>query len=70
MLTGKIVRVPGNSRDMSVADGSTVGQVLQQAGMSPTSNEEVRLNAVVTSLNTVVTDGFRIMLTQGAKGNK
>jgi hypothetical protein len=70
MISGKVVRVPGAHTDITVPDGSTIADVLQQWGQSPSANEEIRLNAIVTPVTTVLQDGFRIMLTQGAKGNK
>ena len=69
MISGKVVRVPGASKDVTLNDGATVADALTAAELTPSSNEEVRLNAIVSTTDATLTDGFRIMLVQGAKGN-
>lgn len=68
MLNGKVIRVPGEVQDVSVNEGSTLGDALRAANLSPTSNEEIRLNTIVSTTDAPLSEGFRIMLVQSAKG--
>jgi len=69
MINVKVVKVPGNATDQTLNDGATAADALRVAGLSRASNEELRINGQVQADTTVLRDGDRVMLVQGAKGN-
>lgn len=69
MITVKVCRVPGGNQEVTLHDGATVGDALRAANLSRQSGEKVVLNAQDTTDDTVVHNGDRVMLVQGAKGN-
>lgn len=65
----KVIRVPGAVKDVALNQGATVADALAAADMSVDSGEKVSLNGVDVPTSTAVTDGSRIVIAKGAKGN-
>jgi sulfur carrier protein ThiS len=60
--------MPGKIDDFNVPEGTTVGAVLQQAGLDA-NGFEIRLDGQDTTTDTVVRDGQTILLVRKVKGN-
>jgi uncharacterized Zn ribbon protein len=69
MITIKVIRVPGAVVDVALEDGATVENALSAAGTSLQSGEKVTVNGSDASLGTVLSDGDKVILAKGAKGN-
>lgn len=65
----KVVRVPGAVKDVVLETGATVNDALAAAGVSLDSNESVVVNGQATSGTAPISDGSRILVAKGAKGN-
>ena len=63
----KIVRMPGEVKEIAVDGGASVGQALEIAEMSASSSEKITVNGSVATLSTCLSDGDRIVLARDAK---
>lgn len=69
MLTVKIARVPGTVSEVTLEDGTDVATALQVAGMELTSGILLQVNGREANVGDILTDGARVTLAKGAKGN-
>lgn len=69
MINIRIARVPGTVQELALEDGATVADALRQAGMSVQTGEALKVNISDATTGQVLSDGDRIMLVKGAKGN-
>lgn len=60
--------IPGVINDFGVADNSTVADVLRSTGIDADGGT-VTLNGIPCSLQEVVSEGARVVVTRNAKGN-
>lgn len=65
----KVVRVPGAVTEVALSEGATVADALSAAGISSTGSESIRVGAADATVDTSVSDGDRVVIAQGAKGN-
>jgi len=65
----KVIRVPGRTSTVEVPEGAIVADALNQAGTSVESGETCKLNAVTANMDAVLTEGDKIIIAKGAKGN-
>ncbi len=65
----KVIRVPGRTTTVELPSGATVAEALNLASISVESGEECKLNAVTASMDAVLTEGDKIIVAKGAKGN-
>lgn len=63
----KIIRVPGAVKEVALESGSTVADALAAADYELSPTETVTMNGVTVDMDTVVTDGARIILAKEAK---
>lgn len=69
VITVKVMRVPGATQEVALDSGATVGDALSAASMNVASGESVKLNGAATDLSSTLSDGDRIIIAKGAKGN-
>jgi len=65
----KVVRVPGAVTEVALSQGATVADAMSAAGISSTGSESIRVGAADATVDTSVSDGDRVVIAQGAKGN-
>lgn len=65
----KVVRVPGAVTEVALSQGATVADAMSAAGISFTGSESIRVGAADATVDTSVSDGDRVVIAQGAKGN-
>ena len=65
----KVVRVPGAVTEVALSQGATVADALSAAGISSSGSESIRVGAADATVDTSVSDGDRVVIAQGAKGN-
>ena len=65
----KEVRVPGAVTEVALSQGATVADAMSAAGISSTGSESIRVGAADATVDTSVSDGDRVVIAQGAKGN-
>ena len=66
----KVVRVPGASNEVTLdAANPTIEDALDAAGVTLGENEKVSLNGADASPDDSVTDGDKVLVSKGAKGN-
>ncbi len=65
----KVIRVPGRTSTVEIPEGACVADALTQAGMSVGAGESCKLNAITASMEAVLTEGDKIIIAKGAKGN-
>ncbi len=68
-ISVKVVRVPGAVTEVELNDGATVADALAAAGTSLSSGEAVKVDATPAELTTTLSDGNRVVIAKGAKGN-
>ena len=69
-ITVKVIRVPGGVSEVAVPAGSTVGDALSAANISDISDSEtIKVGSETVSQSSSISDGDRIVISQGAKGN-
>lgn len=68
-VTVKVIRVPGGVHEVAVNEGATVADALAAANITPNSNESIKIGTESVSTEDTVSDGDRIVIAQGAKGN-
>jgi hypothetical protein len=67
--TVKVCRIPGSVKDVMIDDNATVAQALAAAELTVSSGEAVKLDGLDTSMDAIPSDGSRIIVAKGAKGN-
>lgn len=65
----KVVRVPGAVSDLELDDGATVGDALSAAQLTVGSGETIKVNGSSATESTRLSNGDRIIVAKGAKGN-
>ena len=65
----KVVRIPGAVTEVALSQGATVADAMSAAGISSTGSESIRVGAADATVDTSVSDGDRVVIAQGAKGN-
>lgn len=68
-VTVKVVRVPGAVTEVVLNDGATVADALSAAGTSLGDGEAVTINGATAGNDTPVSEGARVVIAKGAKGN-
>lgn len=69
VITVKVIRVPGEVKEVGLVAGATVADALTQAGVTGVEGETVMVGGATADLSTTLTDGARVVLARGAKGN-
>jgi hypothetical protein len=69
MINIKFCQVPGNAIDQTLLDGATAQDSIDASGVTQRSSDVLKVNGVDASPDTVLSEGSRVMLVQGAKGN-
>ena len=69
MIEVKVMEVPGAVTDLALEDGSTVGEALTAAGKSVRSGYTLKVGGAEADESTVLTNGARVIIAKGAKGN-
>lgn len=65
----KVIRVPGATRTIEVPARCTVAEALNSADVHLENGESCKLNGVTANLNDVLSEGDKIIVAKGAKGN-
>lgn len=65
----KVIRVPGRTTTLELPEGSTVGEALNRADIALTAGEACKLNGAACDLGDVLSEGDRVIVAKGAKGN-
>jgi hypothetical protein len=65
----KVIRVPGLSQEVGLEDGATVADALAAANTSVEAGEKATLNGVDCQMTSVMSQGDRLIIVKGAKGN-
>ena len=66
----KVIRVPGRVTEVALeSTNATVGAALSAADISLSGSETIKVGADTATTETVVSDGDRVVVSQGAKGN-
>ena len=68
MVTVKVIRVPGNVREIGLPDGATVQDALNEAGTSVGEGEALQVNGADVAMDSVLPDGASVVIAKGAKG--
>lgn len=69
MITAKVVKVPGAQVEVVLEDGATVQDALDAAGKTVDEGQTVQVNGTQASTSTEISDGARVVIAKGAKGN-
>lgn len=69
MIEVKVMKVPGAVRNVALQDGATVDDALVAAEMSVDTNQTIQVDGSAASGSTTLTDGSRVIIAAGAKGN-
>lgn len=64
----KVIRVPGQVKDITVPETTLLGEALNIASMSPGTGEAVQLNGNPAQMDAHLSDNDRIIIAKGAKG--
>ena len=64
----EVMQMPGTRKSIEVANGTTIGQACEQAGFSPSGYTVGVSNDASATLDSVVRDNARIILTRQVKG--
>ena len=65
----KVIRVPGRTVTIEVPDGECIAEALNIAGVQLSAGEACKLNGATASMDDMLTDGDKIIVAKGAKGN-
>ncbi|MGD9382354.1 MAG: MoaD/ThiS family protein [Candidatus Thorarchaeota archaeon] len=66
----KVIRVPGRTSTIELPEGSTVGEALNRADISLSSGESCKVNGNTCDLGDTLSEGDRVIVAKGAKGNQ
>ncbi len=69
MITVKLAQLPGAMADYAVEEGTTVGQLLTIAEVTPNTGVSISVNGSPADQETVLSDNATVILALGAKGN-
>lgn len=65
----KVIRVPGAVTEVALNEGATVADALAAASIEPNGSEAIAVSGSPQSRDYPLTDGDRVVVSQGAKGN-
>lgn len=65
----KVIRVPGRTSTIEVSEGAVVAEALNVADVSLQAGEACKLNGSPANLDDVLTEGDKVIVAKGAKGN-
>ncbi len=65
----KVIRVPGRTSTVEVPENCTLAEALNTAGVALESGEACKLNGAAASLDDILSDGDKVIVAKGAKGN-
>ena len=68
MITVKVIELPGAVREVALEDGATVGNALSVAGVSA-EGYPIKVDSSEATVDTVLTDNARVIVSKSAKGN-
>jgi len=68
-ISVKVVRVMSSVVEVEIPAGSTVDTALQAANITPAENEQIQVGGQEATRSTVLSDGDKVILAKGAKGN-
>ena len=69
MIEVKVVKVPSVVKNVALEDGSTVNTALETACVDVPTNHKVTVNGDSQGTSFVLSDGDKIIIAKGAKGN-
>jgi hypothetical protein len=69
MITVKVIRVPGVAVEVGLNDGASVSDALSAANMTLAAGEQLTVNGMEASTDTILADADRVILAKAAKGN-
>ena len=69
MITVKVAKAPGAVVEVVLDSGATVSDAIEAAGKTVDDGQGVSLNGSSTQLSASVSDGDRVVIAKGAKGN-
>jgi hypothetical protein len=69
MIEVKVMEVPGTVRDVALEDGAKVSDALAQAQMEVRSGYTLKVDGAEATTDTVLSNGARVIIAKGAKGN-
>lgn len=64
-----VIRVPGRTQTVEIPDGGSVAEALNRANIALQSGEACKLNGANASLDDRCSEGDKIIVAKGAKGN-
>jgi len=67
-ITIRVIRVPGDTKELGMPEGSTVADALEEAGTVVGTDEALQVNGANTTMDTILLDGARVVIAKGAKG--
>jgi sulfur carrier protein ThiS len=65
----KVIRVPGRTTTVELPEGSSVAEALNRADITLSSGESCKLNGNEATLGDILSEGDRVIVAKGAKGN-
>ena len=65
----KVIRVPGAVTEVALNEGATVADALAAASVEPSGSEAIAVSGAPQSREFPLTNGDRVVISQGAKGN-
>jgi len=65
----KVIRVPGRTSTVEVSEGASVAEALNAAGINLQSGEACKVNGAQSDLNATLSEGDKVIVAKGAKGN-
>jgi hypothetical protein len=65
----KVIRIPGAVTEVALSAGASVADALSAASIEPTGSEAIKVGAETVEQGYTLTDGDRVVISQGAKGN-
>ncbi len=65
----KVIRVPGRTSTVEVPDGSSVAEALNAANINLQAGEACKVNGSTADLNASLSEGDKVIVAKGAKGN-
>ncbi len=64
----RVIRVPGDTKEFGMPEGSTEADALEAAGTVVGTDEALQVNGANTTMDTILLDGARVVIAKGAKG--
>lgn len=65
----KVIRVPGRTATVEVSEGASIAEALQAANIDLASGEACKLNGATAEFGDILTEGDKVIVAKGAKGN-